>query len=188
MYKYGEEISYNFELLKADDFESLQLFQCGNEPLDNHIRSGVIENGMIVDEDGLYFKFTDTTTEKIIAIVSIAASGIIHEEGLFVQVLPAIKLDVLAVDKSYQKMHYNAEIEKEDEHYYFSDEILGNIIYHCKEMTENYALANYIVVYADQDAYRYYERNGFSNFEKFMKTEHNMEVLKNIPMYLDLNI
>lgn len=48
MYKYGEEISYNFELLKADDFESLQLFQCGNEPLDNHIRSGVIENGMRV--------------------------------------------------------------------------------------------------------------------------------------------
>ena len=122
MYKYGEEISYNFELLKADDFESLQLFQCGNEPLDNHIRSGVIENGMIVDEDGLYFKFTDTTTGKIIAIVSIATSGIIHEIEPFVQILPAIKLDILAVDKVYQKMHYNAEMEKAEDHYYFSDE------------------------------------------------------------------
>lgn len=97
-------------------------FQCGNEQLGNHIKSGVIKEGMIVDEDGLYFKFTDTTTGKIIAIVSIATSGIIHEIEPFVQILPAIKLDILAVDKVYQKMHYNAEMEKAEDHYYFSDE------------------------------------------------------------------
>ena len=187
MYNYGEEISYSFDLLKADDYDDLQLFECGNEQLDKHIRSSVIKNGIIVDEDGLYFKFTDENTGKIIAIASIAISGIIHEVGMFVQILPAIKIDVLAVDKSYQKMHYNAELEQEDEHYYFSDEILGHIIYHCKEMIENYALANYIVVYADKAAYRYYERNGFCDFSKYMKEERNMEISKNIPMYLDLN-
>ena len=54
-------------------------------------------------------------------------------------------------------------------------------------MIENYALANYIVVYADKAAYRYYERNGFCDFSKYMKEERNMEISKNIPMYLDLN-
>lgn len=188
MYNYGEEISYSFDLLMADDYDNLQLFECGNEQLDKHIKSGVIKDGAIIDEDGLYFKFTDKTTNKIIAITSIATSGIIHEVGTFTRILPAIKIDVLAVDKPYQKMHYNAELEQEDEHYYFSDEILGHIIYHCKEMIDNYALANYIVVYADKAAYRYYERNGFLNFSEFMRVEHNMEILKNMPMYLDLNI
>lgn len=188
MYKYGEEISYNFDLLEAGDYGSLQLFKCGNEQLDNHIRNDVIENGMIVDEDGLYFKFTDTVTDEIIAIVSIATSGIIHEVGSFVKVLSAVKLDVIAMDEQFQKMHYNAELEQENNHYYFSDEILGHIICHCKEMVDKYAMAKYIVVYADKDAYRYYERNNFMDFGKFMKKEHTMEVMKNIPMYLELDM
>lgn len=34
MYKYGEEISYDFSLLRAEDFDNLQLFTCGNKRLD----------------------------------------------------------------------------------------------------------------------------------------------------------
>ena len=48
VYKYGEAVSYRFELLRADDYDDLQLFQCGNEKLNNHIKSGVIQNDMII--------------------------------------------------------------------------------------------------------------------------------------------
>ena len=34
MYKYGEEISYDFSLLRVEDFNNLQLFTCGNKRLD----------------------------------------------------------------------------------------------------------------------------------------------------------
>lgn len=152
MYKYGEEISYEFNLLKVEDGDGLQLFTCGNERLDHHIRNDVIKNGEVVNEDGLYFKFVDQSTNKIIAVVSLASSGIIYKVGNYTHVLPAIKIDVLAVDEEYQKMHYNAESKSEanhDEHYYFNDDIIGNVISHCREISEEKALADYIVLYTD---------------------------------------
>ena len=73
MYKYGEEISYDFKLLKVEDYEDLQPFTCGNEKLDSHIHEHLIENNEIVDEDGLYFVFRDLGNNKIIAVVSLAS-------------------------------------------------------------------------------------------------------------------
>lgn len=189
MYRYGEEISYDFQLLVAEDYDSLQSFECTNEKLDNHIRYDVIKNGKIVDEDGLYFKFIDNNTKKIIGIVSLASSGIIYKVGRYTHVFPAIKIDVLAVDKSYQKLHYDFASENDSEpnnHYYFSDDIIGMVINHCRKISEGYALVDYIVLYADKKAYRYYERNHFSDYTEFMVSENNQEIAKNIPMYLRL--
>ena len=125
MSRYGEEISYSFELLNAGDYKKLQHFSCANKNLDHHITCDLIKNG---------------------------------------------------------------EIKDEEEHYYFSDDILGTIIKHCREVSEEKAIANYIIVYADKKAEHYYDRNGFEHFDKYMKPEHNMEIAKNIPMYLDLRI
>lgn len=189
MSRYGEEISFNFNLLRVEDYEDLQPFCCGNEKLDKHIHNDIIQNGEIVDEDGLYFVFRDEDTNKIIAIVSLAASGIVFEQSHYMHVLPAVKIDVLAVDINYQKMHYNSESESSDnpnDHYYFSDEIMGEIIRHCIDLGETKALARYIVLYADTNAYRYYERNGFHDFEEFMTKENNQEINANIPMYMEL--
>lgn len=190
MRRYGEEISFDFKLLKVEDYADLQPFVCGNKRLDEHIHKGIIKNGEIIDEDGLYFVFRDKSTSKIIAVVSLATSGIVFEQTNYMHVLPAIKIDVLAVDVNYQKMHYNAESEESpepNEHYYFSDDIMGEIIAHCREIDENMALADFIVLYADAKAYRYYERNGFLDFEEFMVKEKNQEINKNIPMYMKLN-
>lgn len=77
MNKYGEEISFSFNLLRVEDYDDLQPFTCGNEKLDSHIHTGIIQHNEIVDEDGLYFIFRDIDTDKVIAVVSLAASGII---------------------------------------------------------------------------------------------------------------
>ena len=65
MYKYGEEISFSFILLKVEDYEDLQPFTCGNQKLDNHIHNDIIWNNEIIDNDGLYFVFRDENTNKI---------------------------------------------------------------------------------------------------------------------------
>lgn len=176
--------------LKAEDFNSLQLFTCGNKQLDYHIHNGVIKGNNIVDEDGLYFKFTDSNTGKIIAVVSLASSGIIFQMSNYTHVLPAIKIDILAVDESYQKMHYDKESavsKNPDDHYYFSDDIFANIVLHCRKISENMVLANFIVLYADKDAYRYYERNGLKDYSEYMIKENNQEINANIPMFFKLN-
>lgn len=189
MYKYGEEISYDFSLLTAEDYSVLQSFKCGNDVLDNHIISNIIRDNKIVDEDGLYFKFVDTKSKKIIGVVSLASSGIIYKVDNYTHVLPVIKIDVLAVDRIYQKLHYNYESKIDsdpDNHYYFSDDIIGTIINHCQDISEKYTYVEYIVLYADRNAYRYYERNGFQDYTEFMVRENNQEINENIPMFLKL--
>ena len=189
MNRYGEEISFDFNLLKVEDYDDLQPFVCNNKKLDDHIHNGIIQNGEIIDEDGLYFVFRNTMSKEIVAIVSLAASGIVFEQTNYMHVLPSVKIDILAVNANYQKMHYDKASEESpcpDDHYYFSDDIMGEIIKRCRKMSKSMALANYIVLYADTNAHRYYQRNGFLDFKDFMVKEYNQEVNKNIPMYMEL--
>ena len=62
----------------------------------------------------------------------------------------AIKVDVLAVDEKYQKMHFDKfseETENPDDHYFFSDDIMGTIIRHCRNVSEKDVLAGYTVLF-----------------------------------------
>ena len=47
-------------------------------------------------------------------------------------------------------------------------------------------MIKYVILYADVKALRFYERNFFMNFSKYMEKENNMEINKNYPMYLEL--
>lgn len=123
-YKYGEEVSYNYDLIKPEDYTALQAFSCGNEQLDNFIHKELISDGEVCTDDGLPFKVVDLSTNRIIGIVSLAASGIIYKVDNYIHVLPAIKIDVFAIDVKYQKMHYDyvsEQSENPDDHFYFSD-------------------------------------------------------------------
>lgn len=108
----------------------------------------------------------------------------------YTHVLPAIKIDVFAIDVKYQKLHYNEESEQSenpDEHYYFNDDVMGTVICYCKNVNEMYALVKYIVLYADKNAERFYRRNHFGDYREFMVKENNQEIRANIPMYMELD-
>lgn len=189
-YNYGEEISYDYHLIKPGDYVALQAFSCGNEKLDKFIHDELIVNGEVNTEDGLPFKVEDTSTRKIIGVVSLAASGIIFKVNNYTHVLPSIKIDVFAIDKAYQKLHYDEyskSSELPDEHYYFSDDVMGTFIKHCRDIAEEKAIAHYIVLYADKKAKRFYTRNLFNEFSEFMVKEKNMEIEANDPMYMKID-
>ena len=188
MSTYGEKIQYECDLVKPEDYDKLQAFSCGNEKLDNFIHNELITEKDIND-DGLPFKYTDKANGDICAIVSLAASGITFKVGPHTQVLPAVKIDVFAVDKNYQKLHMDEISEKaedKDEHIYFADEIMANVLKHCRNMSEKMLMIKYVILYADKNALRFYERNLFEHFLKFMEKENNMEINKNYPMYMKL--
>lgn len=188
-YIYGEEVDYEFTLLKPSDKHRLKHFKCGNKQLDKFIHEDIIPGYEVNNEDGLIFKAEDKKNHNIIAIVSLASNGIVFKQTNYMKILPAIKIDVFAVDMNYQKIHYNKESEEDsdpDNHFYLSDCIMAEVIRHCHEISEEYALVNYILLYADKKAYRFYERNLFLNFEAYMEEEKNMEINKNIPMYMKL--
>ena len=186
-YLYGEEIEYEYDLLKPEDYDKLQAFSCGNKNLDYYIHKELIRNDEVDTEDGLPFKVWDKETGEIIAIFSLAASGIIGEVDNYTHVFPALKIDIFAVDIKYQKMHmdeFSKLSESADDHFYFSDSVMCEVIKLCREISENKATAKYIVLYADKKAKRFYERNLFSDFSEFMRKENNMEINKNDPMYM----
>ena len=188
-YRYGEEIAYEYYLIRPGDFNALQAFSCGNEKLDKFIHEELIVNGEINIEDGLPFKVENEATGEIIGVVSLATSGIIFQVENYTHVLPAIKIDVFAIAEKYQKLHYNEESEiatNPDDHYYFSDDVMGTFIRHCQNIAEKEAVAHYIVLYADKKARRFYERNLFEDFSQFMVKEQNMEIEANNPMYMKI--
>lgn len=185
---YGEEIRYKLELIKPEDYEKLQAFSCGNEPLDKFIHNELIVNNKIND-DALPYKYIDIGNEKICAVVSLAASGISYKIDNYISVKPAVKIDIFAVDKEYQKMHMDKESKEalnRDDHVYFADDIMADVLKRCRDMSEKMLMIKYVILYADVKALRFYERNFFMNFSKYMEKENNMEINKNYPMYLEL--
>ena len=186
---YGEDIAYECDLIKPEDAEALRVFSCGNKNLDYFFHKELIAKGKVNVEDGLPYKFYNTETGEIYAVVSLAASGIIHHIDGYTKILPAIKVDVLAVDTKYQKLHLNVESEAStdaDEHFYFADKIMCDVVKKCRAVAEKEVTARYILLYADEKALRYYQRNYFSDFTEYMEREHNMEIEANTPMYLEL--
>lgn len=186
MYKFGEEISYSWRRIKIEDKKELSEFRCENKNLDKLINKDIVDNTMSLANDASYYIFKNNDNGQIIAIVGLTMSGILHEQQRYRNLLPAIKIDILAVDHKYQKLHYDVESLEANDHYYLSDDILGQIIKYCREISEKYILAEYILLYADKNAIRYYERNGFSTFEEFMSEEYNMYINENVPMYMDI--
>lgn len=189
-YIYGEQVKYKINKLKPEDLEKLRAFSCANEKLDRYIHEELICDGIVDSTDGLPFIVIDEKDGSAIAVFSLAASGIIHKMTNYIHVLPAIKVDILAVDEGYQKMHFDRESQLDadrDNHYYFSDKILCEIIQKCRTIAEEYATAKYIFLYADNKARRFYERNFFSDFAQFMEKEYNMEICKNNPMYIEID-
>mgnify|MGYP000325302261 CR=1 FL=1 len=189
IYSFGNKISYNYTLLRPEDYDKLQVFSCGNTKLDSYFHNELITNNTVNTDDGLTYKVYNSDTGDIIGIVSLAASGIIHHQDNYIRLLPGVKIDVFAIDLHYQKIHYDEESKNStnpDDHYYFSDDIMGTFINLIRNISDSQLLVSFILLYADINAYRFYERNGFLNFESFMEKEQNMEINKNIPMYMQL--
>ncbi len=189
-YLFGEDVKYKYDLVKPEDVDNLQAFSCGNEKLDYFIKEEMFDDDGVNADDGLPFKVWDTKTGDIIAVFSLAASGIVWKVDNYTHILPAIKIDILAVDVRYQKMHMDIESQQNsnpDAHFYLSDSILCKIIKHCRDLAENKLAARYIILYADKAARRFYERNMFSDFGEFMEKENNNEIDQNDPMYMKLD-
>ncbi|MCR5218146.1 hypothetical protein [Treponema sp.] len=188
-YKYGEEVLYKIRLLKFSDKKNIQDFSCGNECIDNYVKNEIFSDSELNTEDGLHFIVYIKKTKKIIGFFSLAASGIIHKVDNYVKILPAIKIDIFAIDVNFQKMHFDKDSKAEsnpDNHFYFSDKIMGEVIKRCQSISEKHLKARFIVLYADKKALRFYKRNKFANLEKFMEPEKNQEVKNLTPMYMEL--
>lgn len=186
---YGEEIDFSIKLLKFKDKKLIQKFDCGNDSLNSYIKLEIFDEDSLNTDDGLHFKVVNNTTKDIIGFFSLAASGVYEKCDNYIKVHPAIKIDVFAIDKRFQKLHFDKNSEQstlDTDKFYFSDLILTEVVKKIRYINENHASVDFIILYSAKNKVHFYKRNLFLEFTEYMKNEFNTEISNNIPMYMEL--
>lgn len=177
MYKFGREIDYTVERLSPDNAELLGDFDCGNEAINEYIHEKSIH-----DTTAIGYLCIDNNERKVLGFATISCSGIQSCVGEMRVTLPAIQIVYFALANSLHKMVY----DEQDEHYYFSDTFLCDILFMCREITDKYFGARYIALYSVPDAEHFYRRNSFENYLEYMTPDNNRYIDGCIPMFMEL--
>lgn len=179
-YNYGNEIPYEIVKLTPKHYDSLEHFDCEHDVINNYFKKECKKDYSVVT-----CLFINPTNNEILGCASIQCSGIRHEVDLnYVKTHPAIEIKYFAVLNKYQKLLYSDDID--DEHYYFSDDLLGFLISKCLEFSKNVIGADFIILYSVPNKVHFYERNHFKKYDEFMSRDNNQEISDCSPMFLFL--
>lgn len=172
----GKDIKYKICLRSPDDIP-LGDFTCGKEKIDKIIRNNALANCVT-------YLVKNQPGDKIIAYCSLSCSGIHQQIGNIIQVYSAIEIKCFAVLDKLHKLPY----DNDDEHFYFSDKILCEMVNICRDISENQVGAGCIVLYSVPEALNFYQRNNFKSFDEYaLKFRENIRFLDGCtPLFLDL--
>lgn len=143
-----------------------------------------LEKSYKVYKDGLGVTrlIIDKKAHKIVGYYTLSCSAVLHIDGSETKSIPSIEITMFAIDSIYQDLLYKTE-----EPYVLSDYILWGIIAEIRDLSEIIGIS-YITLYAVKDAYKFYLRNGFFDFEQFMEPIYNKDVKGCIPMFINLTM
>lgn len=182
MYSYGCEIDYRIEKLTHNSCEQVKDFDCGNQSINHYLKVDA------KDDDTVTYLFIDNSDGSLLAFASIRCSGIrsvtISKGKEYANTRPAIEIKYFAVDSKYHKLSYSPNLD--DEHYYFSDQILMNICKICRTISEEHVTASYLILYSVPDAQSFYSRNSFGEFEDYMQHDEYRHINGCVPMFLGI--
>ena len=165
------------ERLKKMDAFILE-FSCGNAEIDR-----VLKEKAVNDTDYVTYLFRDSETEEVIAFASINCSGIIFQEGIHVEVLPAVEIRYFAVAEKYQHIQMQEYQEYGDNKFCISDFLFCKLIEEIREITCSTIGARYIALYSVPNAVGFYKRNCFEEFKEIFTPENKMYTHDCVPMY-----
>ena len=152
------------------------LFDCGNTALNQYLAASN-EHG-----DTAIYIFLDEYAGKIAAYASLICSSLVYAvDGKEFQI-PAIEIKAFAVDKACQ----NLPVSENADDGVLSDKIFNQLIAGIYEIAETIVSADYITLYSVESAQKFYERNGFTVYQKEMSQFYNYFNESCIPMYMEL--
>ena len=177
VYKYGQQINYTIEKLSPDNGKLLGDFSCGNEVIDHYLYEDAIK-----DTSSICYVCIDSSSNEVIGFAALSCSGIHFEVDSMRKTIPAIQITYFAIDIKIQDLLY----DDKDDHFYFSDMFLCDMIKMCRDITENYIGAEYIILYSVPDAKHFYERNMFEDYTQYMKSDRYAYLDDCVPMFMQL--
>lgn len=177
MHKYGQEINYRIERLSPDNSRLLGDFSCGNEAIDDYLHEQALE-----DTKNVCYICIDEDRNSVAGFAALSCSGIQYVVDQRRETLPAIQISYFAVANDIQRLVF----DETDEHFYFSDMLFAEILQKCREITEEYIGAEYVILYSVPTAKHFYERNFFKDYSEFMQSDHYQYLNDCVPMYMQL--
>ncbi len=157
---------------------SILEFSCGNAEIDRVLKEKAVD-----ETDYVTYIFQDSETEEVIAFASINCSGIIFQEGIQVEVLPAVEIRYCAGAEKYQHIQMQEFQEYEDNKFCISDFLFCKLIEEILKITSTTIGAKYIVLYSVPNAVGFYKRNCFEEFKEIFTPENKMYTHDCVPMY-----
>ena len=178
----GEEINFKLSEYSTEYAEQLKKFNCGNPVINEYILNKAKD-----DISTVTYLVINTDTNDVIGFISLACSGIRYTistgKNYHVnETKPAIEIKYFAVINKFHKLLY----DDTDEHIYFSDMVLGEALKKCRDISEKVIGAEYIMLYAVEEAVHFYERNLFETYAEYMSRDNIRFLDGCVPMYMPL--
>lgn len=172
---YGEEIP--LEYVSLEECEQLDLFNCGNETIDE-----IIKHELVSDTMTKSFAVLNRNDNDAVAVYSLSCSGFVIRYDQKIFIYPAVEIKYFAVNEKYQDIQYCDDKEQGC----LSNAIFDRIIADIYSFTENYCGADKIILYAVPSAYDFYKRIGFEDFKDFMQQSQDRFLDGCIPMFFNM--
>ena len=172
----NEEIGlpkYTFKRASSVDISSIEDFTCGSDELDQKLIQ------MKSCDEGTTVVCIDESKCKIIGYCTYSTSGLTISYENDVVTKPSAEIKYFAIDKEYQHLSYNEDMN-------FSDFMLNNVISTLMKISETTISFEYILLYSVQDAVSFYERNGFLNFSDYMEKDSYTYINDCVPMFMEI--
>lgn len=175
----GEDIQFDILPYTKDYENAVRLFDCGNEVLNNYLFEKAAN-----DFNAVTYLVVNRDNGEVIGFISLACSGIqyIADDECLRVTLPAIEIKYFAILNTLHKLVY----DDMDEHFYFSDMVLCEVLKKCRYISDEIVGAKYIILYSVEDAVHFYERNLFKTYTEFMSQDKIRYLNGCIPMYMEL--
>lgn len=175
---YGQKIPVRVEVLTESNKRMTRYFFCGNPAIDDYFRQHALD-----DATAVTYLIIDTQNDKLLAALTIACSAIfLSKKQQFSTLMSAIEVVYFAVDVDYQGLRYRPGDDKSLSHYLFS-----YLIEMIRDISRGHVGAAKIVLYSVPEAYNFYRRLGFRDFDRNMYGDRGTFVNDCVPLYFDLN-
>lgn len=189
-YKYGENI--NFEETIITDKSELNDFDCGDSDLNKYMWECIDENSStihaLIDKKlhkiiGVCFLKCSAYIEKQ-GMANIDADGNLDEDNPFNYAMhPAVEILYFAISIEYQDLPFNADKNNGCLSNVYLNMMIDNIITSSKE----FAKSKYVLLYSVADAYCFYDRNNFCDFNDTAITDCDERLVDCKPMFLEIS-
>ena len=175
---YGKDIKTETMLLSEEHSNLIKNFNCGNEVMNDYL----IEKANH-DPQATTFITVDTNNNSVISYYTLSCSGLVLTHGYDkITVYPAVEIKMFAIDENYQHLPYSEDPDDGN----LSNMLFSDVIGHIYCFTDEQCGADKILLHSVPDAHNFYLRNGFSDYEEFMKPSTSLFTDGCIPMYMDL--